>query len=88
MEPRTYYATQSPITDPGAHARLFADLPGTIDGLSRAVQGLCIHYMAGEIYGYRIPEARLAEVNLRTMARMLARIVELDNRPLAEARPA
>jgi len=87
MDPRTYYAAQSPITDPGAHARLFADLPGTIDGLCRVAQRLIIHYMLGEMYGYRIPEARLAEVNLRTMAKMLARIVELDNRPLAEARP-
>jgi hypothetical protein len=87
MDPLAYYATQSPITDPGENAGLFADLPDTIDGLCRVVQGLYIHYMGGERYGYEIPEGRLTEVNIRYIEKMLARIIELDDRPLTEHRP-
>jgi hypothetical protein len=86
-DPIDYYVHQSPITDPGRYAGLFADLPGTVDGLCRAVQGLIIHYMLGETYGYRIPQERLEEVNIRYMEPMLARIVELDGRSLTQPRP-
>jgi hypothetical protein len=87
MDPLAYYATQSPITDPGSNKRLFAGLPGTVDGLCRVVQGLYIHYMGGERYGYQIPQERLAEVNIRYMEKMLTRIIELDDHPLTEPRP-
>jgi Transglutaminase-like superfamily len=87
MDPLAYYAAQSTLTDPGEYARLFADLPGDIGGLCRVVQGVCIHYMLGEMYGYEIPKERLAEVNTRYMDKMLARIIELDDRSLTEPRP-
>ncbi len=83
----TYYTTQSSFTDPGAKARLFAGLPGTIDGLRRVVQGVYLHYMEGERYGFTLSQERLAEVNLRYTDKMLARIIELDDRPLTEPRP-
>ena len=86
-DPLDYYARQSPLTDPGRYAGLFAGLPHTIAGLCQVVQGLLIHYMGGERYGFQIPQERLAEVNTRYMEQMLARIVELDGRPLAEPRP-
>lgn len=87
MDPLAYYATQSPVTDPGENAGLFAGLPSTIDGLCRVAQGLCIHYMDGETYGYEIPKERLPEIDTRYMEKMLARIIELDDRPLTEPRP-
>ena len=65
MDPLAYYATQSPITDPGEHARLFADLPSTVDGRCRVVHGVTIHYMEGGVHGYEIPEERLPEINTR-----------------------
>lgn len=88
MNPSEFYAQQSPITDPGQLVHLFAELPRDISGLCRVVQGLIIHYMVGErLFGYRIPEERLPEVDTCTVAKMLARILELDPRPLAEPRP-
>ena len=87
MDPLAYYATQSQITDPGKHAGLFADLPNTIDGLCKVVQGIYIHYNEGEMYNYQIPGARLPEINIRYVEKMLARIAELDTRPLTETRP-
>jgi hypothetical protein len=86
MDVLTYYKTQSLITDPGGNTKLFVDLPGNIEGLCRIVQGLYIHYMGGERYGYQISKERLSEVNLRYIEKMLARIIELDDRPLTEHR--
>ena len=87
MDPLAYYTTQSSMTDPGEHVGLFADLPGTIDGLCGVVHGVYIHYMEGEMYDYEIPEERLPEINTRYVEKMLARIVALDAHPLTEPRP-
>jgi len=56
MDLLTYYAQQSPITDPAEYVGLFADLPRDIAGLCR-------------------------------VSKMLACLVELDDRLLTEARP-
>lgn len=87
MDPLAYYATQSRITEPGEYMDRFADLPSTIDGLCKVVQGVYIHYNEGELYDYKIPEERLPEINIRCVEKMLARIIELDTRPLTESRP-
>lgn len=87
MDELAYYAAQSPITDPGREAKLLVDLPATIPALCGVVQGLYVHYQGAERYGYKIPPERLLEVDLRYVELMLARIVELDDRPLVAARP-
>ena len=87
MNPLECPAAQSPITDPGKHAVMFAGLPGTVDALCQVVHGVYLHYNEGEKHGYKIPEERLPEVNIRCVARMLGRISELDARPLAQPRP-
>lgn len=87
MDIPTYYTEQSFITDPGEYAYLYENLPHDIDGLCRVVQGLIIHYRGGEMFDYTIPEARKVEIDTRYVPKMLARIQELDNRPLTEGRP-
>jgi len=87
MNPLEYYTTQSLITNPGEHVELFADLPCTIAGLRRVVQGAYINFMAGEEHDYEIPAERLAEIDTRYVEKMLARIIELDDCPLTEPRP-
>ena len=87
MDRLATYTAQSPITDPGENAGLFDGLPGTFAGLCRVVQGLTIHYMGGERLGYQIPEERLPEVNIRYIEKMLARVIELEDRPLTESQP-
>lgn len=87
IDPQTFYATQSEITEPGAYIHLFADLPRDIASLCKVVQGLIIHYRCGAMYGYTIPDNRLSEVDTRSVEKMLARIRELDPRPLTEERP-
>ncbi len=82
-----FYATQSPVSDPGAYAHLLDNLPHDIAGVAQVVQGLVYHYMAGQyVFGYQPPKERLREIDTRYVESMLARIVEMDNRPLAEAR--
>ena len=84
MTPQDYYCQQSPITDPGDHAHLYDPLPADIAGICRAAQGLIVHYAAPV---HRPTPKRLREIDCRYMTAMLDRLLELDDRPLTEARP-
>ena len=81
-----YYSQFGVMTDPRKYAHLFADLPRDIDALCRVVQGLMIHVFWAERYGLKLSEERKAEVQLRSVSRKLARILELDSRPLTTPR--
>jgi hypothetical protein len=84
---REFYTTHSTNSNPGKYAHLLENLPADYAGVSRVVQGLIYHYMAGQyIYGYCPPQERMAEIDTRFMERMLGRIMELDSRPLSEPR--
>jgi hypothetical protein len=85
MDSLSYFATQSPITDPGVHGGLFADLPGTVPAMSDVVRGLCLAY--GERHKYPIQNERLLETNSRHVRTILEKIIALDDRPLIETRP-
>ena len=82
-----YFAQQGPISDPGVHVSLYENLPTTIEDLVRLVQGVTIHVFWTERYGFKAPPERTSEVQLRWMEKRLARTLELDARPLTEARP-
>ena len=79
-----YYRQQSPISDPGDCAGLYDRLPDDIAGICLAAQGLIVHYAAP---AQRPTPERLSEIDCRYMTAMLKRILELDDRPLTEARP-
>lgn len=82
-----FFAAHGPMTDPGAHARLLDELPSDVAGLCRVVQGLMVHVFWADQYGLQLPEERKGELQLRTVAAKLERLLELDQRPLAQARP-
>jgi hypothetical protein len=82
-----YFSAHGRMTDPGALASLFTNLPVTIAGLVKLVQGLTIHGRWLERYGLRLPPGRMDELQLRSIERRLARTLELDPRPLTEPRP-
>ncbi len=84
--PYSYYAQPGPMTDPGQHAHLFDELPAEIPELVRVVQGLLLHIYWAERYGVTLPDERQQEVQIRRVDQKLARIVELDGRPLTETR--
>ena len=85
--PLNYYARPGLITDPKEFASLLDGLPTDIPSLVKVVQGLMLHIFWGERYGVQLSEARRQEVQLRWLPKMLKRLVELDDRPLTEARP-
>ena len=80
----TIIGSKVQITDPGDNAHLYAAIPDDIAGICRTVQGLLVHYVAD---GYRPPAERVCEIDTRYTTTMLQRILELDDRPLTEARP-
>jgi hypothetical protein len=82
-----YFTQHGPMSTPGAHASLFENLPTSIPDLVKLVQGVTIHIFWTERYGFKAPPERMDELQLRTMEKRLARTLELDPRPLTEARP-
>jgi hypothetical protein len=85
-DPLEYYARQSPITDPKDHVTLFERLPGGIADLCEVVQGLMVHHGFAHFYGVELTEERRNQVELRRVAKLLACILELDDRPLTAPR--
>ena len=87
MNEFSFFATQGPLSRPGAHAELFDSLPADIGELCAVVQGVTVHPFWAERYGVTLAAERGAEVQLRTMEKRLARTLELDSRPLTVPRP-
>jgi hypothetical protein len=74
------------MTDPGRYGVLLDGLPADIPALVRTVQGLIIHVFWADRYGVQLDDARRGEVQLRAVEKQLAKLMELDPRPLTEAR--
>jgi len=85
-ESLAFYATPGLLSAPGEQAGLLDHLPSEVEALCRVVQGLMIHVFWAERYGVQLDATRRDEVQLRSVARQLARITELDARPLDQAR--
>jgi hypothetical protein len=83
-----FYASHSPMSDPGDAGAFLEPLPNDAAALSRVIQGLTIYdVVARDFYGFEPPANRLREIHLRRIEQRLARIVELDEQPLQIARP-
>ena len=80
------YAAQSAVTDPGALADWLAGLPDGIAALRRVARGLVVHFRGDDLVALGIPLERVAEIDARDAATMLARLRAMDGRPLAIAR--
>lgn len=85
-QPLEFYAAPGKLTNPGAMAPLLNDLPTDVGEVVRVVQGLMVHIFWAGRYGPELDEARQSEVQIRPLSAKLERIVELDPRPLSEAR--
>jgi hypothetical protein len=79
-----FYAQASAMTTPGRHANLFESLPVDLGELVRAIQHLVIYdVVAADFYGVTIPQERQQEIHIRSVARLLDRVLALDGRPLS-----
>src|ERR1700733_13641702 len=82
-----FYASHSPMPDPGEASALIEPLPNDAAALTHVIPGLGIYdVVARDFYGFEPPGYRLSEIHLRPIADRLARIMELDDQPLLIAR--
>ncbi len=81
-----YYKQPGMMTNITERAYLLGDLPAGVPELCKVVQGIMLHVFWAEAYGVKLTEDRKEEVNLRRVEDMLARIAELDERPITESR--
>ena len=82
-----YYSAQSRITDPGRFADWAAGVPGDLSAIRKAARQQVFHYRAGGDYAENgIEPGRITEIDTRYAERMLARLAELADQPLAKDR--
>jgi hypothetical protein len=84
--PLTYYAEPGVMTTPGPCSHYLDGLPTDVGALCQVVQGILIHVFWAEQYGLPKEEIRRDEVQLRSVADRLQRIIELDALPLTAVR--
>ena len=85
--PQEYYKQDGPMTAAGARAEEFRALPKDVAGLCGIVQGVLIHRdIAPWLYGITLTEKQRDDGHLRPIAQMMARIHEIDARPITNAR--
>jgi hypothetical protein len=83
-----FYAQPSAMTSPGRHAPRLRALPDAVGELARIIQHLVVYdVVAPAFYGFAVPESRQNEIHIRSFAKLLDRIVALDDRPLSVAHP-
>lgn len=85
MDILAYFATQSPITDPGDKSGLYSDVPKTAPEICQVIQGLLLDYR--ERYKYPIVNERFLMTNSRYAQAILKNVISLDKSPLTTARP-
>jgi hypothetical protein len=83
----SFFSRQGAMSDPGPYAHLYNNLPTDIADLCKVVQGTTIHVFWAQRYGLELTDERRSEVQLRAVPRRLARMIELDDCPLATPRP-
>lgn len=86
MDVLDYYKQPGIMTSITAHSDMLGELPAGVSGLCKVVQGTMLHVFWAEAYGVELTEDRKKEVNLRRLEDILARIADLDARPVTEVR--
>jgi AcrR family transcriptional regulator len=83
-----YWATQSPVTDPGPAAVAIEKLPADIAALRRVSSQLVFHYWAnGDFAENGVPTARMAEIDTRYADAMLDLVLQRGDPALDRDRP-
>src|SRR5690606_3984885 len=77
---------------PGAMTRIverdaLGALPTDLAGIAAVTQGVIIHEFWAQAYGVVLTPDRLDDLNQRSVMQMIERMLQLDPRPLTEARP-
>jgi hypothetical protein len=89
MTEREFWSQQGTVTDPGVFADWVRDVPASLPVIRAAARGLVFHYRAGGDFAANgIGASRIAEIDTRYAAAMLARLHELADQPLTAPRSA
>jgi len=84
---RAFYSEPAAMTSPGRHARLLDELPSNVGDLARLVSGLLLHEHFAPEYGVTLSNEHKGESHIRSVQRMLDRLLAKDSQPLSAARP-
>jgi hypothetical protein len=85
--PQEYYKGEAPMASAGAWAAELRALPNDLAKLCEIVQGVLVHRDIGPfLYDLKLTEQQRDDGNIRTTAKMLERIHQLDDRPPNVAR--
>jgi len=87
LQEQDFFTRHGVMNDPGRYTDLLQELPSSLAELVQVVQGLLVHIFWAERYGLKLSDERLAEVQIRPVEKKIARILEMDKRPLSEPRP-
>jgi len=88
FNPLEFYANHGLMSNPREYASMFSDLPDEVPALCKVVQGLLIHEGWARAYDVSMPENRNLESGIRNVSKKMDRILELNDRPLVDPRPA
>jgi hypothetical protein len=83
----SFYAEHGRITNPGKYREMLCGLPKDPPLLCECIQGVLIHPWMPKGKAHRIPRNRFRDMEIRLVESMLARLQELEDRSLDEARP-
>lgn len=83
----SYYIRPGMMSGTGEYAPMLKELPADVPALVRVLQGLVLHVFWAESYGVKLSDERKGEVQIRPVSRKMRRLLEIDPRPLVEARP-
>lgn len=87
MTDHAFYATQSPVTDPGQFAERVGHVSATLPAMTAAAHQLVFHYTGGGDFAENgIAADRIAEIDTRYAEDMFARLCQLADVPLTEPR--
>jgi Transglutaminase-like superfamily len=87
MTDRQFWAEQSAVTDPREFSAWVREVPGTLAAIRATARGLVFHYRdSGDLADNGIGPGRIAEIDTRYAADMLARLARLASQPLASPR--
>lgn len=84
MDTLSYFATQSPITDPGAYGEQIAAMPKDAAALCEAIQGLYLNYKTW--YQFKAGTEQILQSNDHYVRVMLRNVLDKDKAPLTQVR--
>jgi hypothetical protein len=82
-----FYTQPSEMTSGGGYVSMFDGLPYDVASLARIVQGLLLHEHGAPTYDLTLADERRNEVYIRSVERMLDRLLAHGSQPLSVARP-